>query len=166
MAVETLFEISEAIEEIGEDFTRAHAAIASLLETGAQTKRDVQGLRAAVTGLRGEIRGTRKHLDEIEAASYLDVVNGERTIAAWLWERQVRIGLVKAEAGLRELDRKAGEVVAGVDRRTVLVRQGDTWHSLAVRELGDHTAWRRLLEANPTVSPAGLVPGLVLVVPR
>lgn len=52
-------------------------------------------------------------------------------------------------------------------RRTHTVRAGDTLSALADRYYGDASAWRRLVDANPTVinDPADLRIGTTLVIP-
>lgn len=54
--------------------------------------------------------------------------------------------------------------VAG--RRTHVVTAGDSLHSIAYREYGDATAWRRIAEANAIDDPLSVSAGMRILVPR
>lgn len=162
---ETFREVIDDVDDLAENFGRASATV-TLIRTGAATRRDFQGLQAAAVGLRGEAREIRRGLDAVDAVDFLAVEDGQRVIQTWTWQREIRRSLTRMTFGLIGLERMVDEVVAGHQRRTVLVRQGDTWQAIAQRELGDWSAWRALLEANSDVSPGSLTPGTTLVIPN
>lgn len=160
---------AEVISEVADIVARAQAATAAavpLLTTGTASPRDLEGLAATSSGIRTQVRALVRQLDQVDAVVWLDVVDGARTIGAWTWQRRSRELLTRAAARLVELERRIGEVLAGRELRIVLVRQGETWQSIAQRELGDWNAWRQLLAANPSVLPGALGPGVSLVIPQ
>jgi nucleoid-associated protein YgaU len=164
MSYESFGDITDAVEDLVGGFARAKAVL-PLIRRGEATRRDLQGLASAATGLRAEAREIRREIDVVDAVDFLDIVDGQRTLATWIWQRELRKSLGRMATGLLTLERQVGEVVSGQHRRTVVVRQGDTWQSIAQRELGDWQAWKALLEANSDVAPGALSPGTVLVVP-
>jgi nucleoid-associated protein YgaU len=49
--------------------------------------------------------------------------------------------------------------------RTYTVQQGDSFSSIARRELGDEKRWQALMRANPDVDPRRLRPGMTIILP-
>lgn len=164
-AYETFREVMNDVDTFVSNFARL-SSVVTLIRTGQATRRDFQGAQAAAVGLREEAREIRRGLDVVDAVDFLAVEDGARVLQAWRWQRDLRQRLTRAAVGLIGLERQVDEVVGGMQRRTIVVRRGDTWQSVAQRELGDWSAWRLLLEANPEIRPSALEPGLVLVIPQ
>lgn len=154
-----------AVDDLAERFRATSALVEGML--GAVPRADqLEAVRGALAGYEVEIRALLRDLDpHDEIADWLLVEEGARTIAMWRWRRQTRSALVAVWGRVHATAAVAGEL-RGTRDRVVVVRDGDTWQSIAQRELGGWREWPRLLEANPGLSAGALTSGTSIVVPN
>lgn len=166
MAIDDLGDIVERVEAARDRFVHVSAGVTALLSTNRQSHRDVQQLASSVGGVKAEARAIRAEIDVIDAVDYLPVADAYAILGAWQWQRALRRDLLRFELEADKLVRIAGELVSGLDKRTIIVRDGETWQIIAARELGDWKLWTLLWQANPGFSPVAPPSGSVLVVPE
>lgn len=162
----SIHDILSQIDALASRFESADGSMRSVIEGGSSpTVEQVQGLRAEVAALQVDLRAVRRELDAVDAADFLLVVDGARTIALWDWQRQTRRTLARVASGLLDLQRMAARFAEGDSRKVVIAQDGDTLQTVAARELGDWRAWPDLLAANPGVPIGALPGGTALVIP-
>lgn len=166
MGIERLSEVVERTEELAARFETAATTIEAVLSTGSPSGVDLQDLRGTLEGLSTDTRSLVRDLDAIDELDFALVQDGARTIRVWSWRRLTRSALVAFGGQVRQLSAVAAELAGGLRRKVVVSREGETWQSIAARELGDWREWSRLLAANPTIDPGTLNPGTTLVVPE
>lgn len=164
-AITSLDEVADRYDVIADRFALVSAGVADALTSDSQTQAQVQALRADVEGALEELRLLRVDLDGFEATDKLTVTEGSVIIAVWRWQRRVRGALVDVASALHEVARIAADLKGQRQDRIAIVRDGETWQSIAARELGDWNEWPRLLAANPDLAPGALTAGTVLAIP-
>lgn len=142
------------------------AVVQSAVRSGAATSAQLEAMRATASGLEADIRTLNRELDRRDELDWLVVVDGERTLSMWLWRRSTRSALLGLWRQVHAIATAARDLGGGVRQKLVVVREGDTWQSIAHRELGGWEEWPRLLAANPTRSAGALVQGATVVVPE
>lgn len=152
------------------DFSTRIATIAALVgatvAAGDATGEQLESLRASAAGLVADIRSTLRELDRHDETDWLVVEDAERFLAIWQWRRESRKALLELWRLAYQLAIAALELGDGLRQKVVIVREGETWQSIAARELGGWQEWPRLLAANPTLTAGALSGGTTLVVPE
>lgn len=159
---------AELIEDTADYATRlgeVAAVVKAAVKGGEATAAQLEAVRATTSGLEVDIRTTLRELDRCDETDWLVVVDGERTLAIWTWRRASRSALLGLWRLAHQMAEAARELGGGTRQRIVVVRDGETWQSIAARELGSWGEWPRLLAANPALSPGALPSGTTLVVP-
>lgn len=166
MAVTSLDQITTAIDSIDARYQISLARILPSLETDTQTTQQIRGFKADLVGFQQDVRDVRQRLDEIDAVDFLFVVNGERTIGIWKWQRNTRQALIDEAGAFRETFEQTDQLDRGKDAQTIVTHDGDTLQSLAAQHLGSFDEWEKILDANPGLQPGRVAAGLTLVIPQ
>lgn len=165
--IESTDELVDRVGAMAVDFAAAVDLIQGDLETDTQTPQQVENLRASMTGILEDYRGIRTDLDNTDTVQLLQTQqNAGRILQMWTWERETRKAVQDFAGGVVETARVARGLNAGSDRSTYTVRAGETLQSIAQAELGDFSAWPRILDANPGLLPGELTSGSVLIIPE
>jgi len=165
--IETADEVVVRVAALGGDYAAAVALIADDLEQDVQTAQQVEQLRASLTAILEDYRDLRRDMDQTDSVDLLQTTqNASRILQVWIWERETRRGIQDFAGAVVESRGLALQLNTGSDRSTYTVRDGETLQTIAQAELGDFSAWPRILEANPGLLPGALVAGSTLVLPE
>lgn len=166
MAITGFDQVTERLEPIQLAFETAVAVIdAAIAASGVASVQQLEALRRTLAGVMDNTRALMDDLDALDPVTLITVPDGSRTIDAWIWQRTTRFAILDVHRLARELDGEAAEQIRGANARIVLVREGDTWQTIAARTLGDWTEWPRLVAANPGASVSAPAIGSTLLIP-
>lgn len=166
MPISSLKEVVEAVEDMGERL----AAILVLAATDGLTRDQARSIRASFDGIMLDARGLQRELDTTQDDDLLVIRTGENAAIAslrlWDFHRTVRRQLTSLIGAARRAQETVLLFTEGQQRKVVWTRSGDTLQSIALKQLGSWAEWPRLLEANPTLTPGALSPGIPVVIPE
>lgn len=137
-----------------------------LLDTGLATQQDLFAFQVVITGFRSEIATCRNDLDPIIVTQALIYESPADFINLLQWERGLRLQLIRIDGGLRTQFEILDELVIGQPGKVVVVRSGETFQSIAQREIGNFEDWRLISAANPSVEVGILTAGTILIIPE
>jgi nucleoid-associated protein YgaU len=141
-----------------------HDAIEAEVGEGTSAAR-LGNLRAAIAGHLADIRVLRRELDATDVTSLQVHERGDRAIALWTAERDLRRALILVTTELRAVDELAADIALGLRETLYIVRAGETIQAIAAKKLGDWREYPRILEANG-LTPADIRAGLALLIPE
>lgn len=154
------------VKDFGVRVEQVAALVQEAIDASVVTAAQLESIRATTAGLEADIRSLLRELDRRDELDWLVVETGEKVLALWTWRRSTRSSLLALWRIAHQLAVMSRELTGGTRQKVVVVREGETWQSIAARELGAWGEWPRLLAANPTLSPGALASGTSLVIPE
>lgn len=157
-------EITAEVASVVEVLQAQQGQLSAYLEAGSATREQLESLRVALQAIRDRVAVVRGSLDSTAPEDWEVYEDPEVRVAVLTWERGLRKALVALIGQAGRLDTALDELLSGSQRRTHVVRSGDSLQSLAGRYLGSWEEWRRIAELNG-LAPGALEAGQVLFLP-
>jgi len=156
--------INAAAGALASDAGAALGSVASLLQLGTATAKDIGAAGASVTACQSAIKAVRADLDALAVEDAQLWADGGVALGLWRWERGLRYSLVRLSGRLTRASAIVAEIGAGQGVTLHTVRAGQSLQAIAAIYLGGWAEWPRIAAANG-LKAGPVATGTVLIIP-
>lgn len=161
----TLLDYATALEGLVRRYVFLATQLDHLVRAGGTSRQKIGYLATEFEDVHSRAREFRKSFDEIQGSDFATPESPAANLELWNIEKEIRTRVTSFAGAVMRAARVAARLRDQDANRIMIGKDGDTYQSIALQELGDWQAWTQLADANRDVAPEDDLRGKVIKIP-